>query len=648
MGAATTLLLRRMTTADPAEARTLGLQAMAADTALLKAHPELKGQVDRDQKMILAKFDQLGIDIKKKGKNIVDNTAAGVAGLAAALAKPGEQVAQLVDRQMTVAEQKYLAHMASLGYTSAQAKAFVKSGEATGTFFMGGQGPGTTPSSIGMGGGGTTGGAPAGAHGPGRARGGRIAGRGLMDTVPIAPGQLAAPGELVVNRHTERKVDALLGRQGTLGRLVGGETRPHHAPIAAKSGIMPGLATGGRVEDMITQVAGQFGLDPLAWASILWHESGLNPSSIGDHGTSFGLAQLHIGGALGNMSVAQARQYLDPMLNLQFAGRQMAGMGLSGLTGPAAVSAYSRIFERPADPGAEIADAMRYYNSHGNLFSGTGPHAGAPAGGGGGSPLMRAISAASGIDAHHYPYVWGGGHGAIGVPNGGGFDCSGSTSAVLGAAGLLSAPMVAASFMHWGVPGYDPNGINVVASPSHVYMMLNGRAFGTSSANPGGGAGWFSGGIRPGFVVNHVANPGAASVAPLRLAATSGGLTGQPGGLALGATGGQAAALNAAAARADGGLGFATGGRVRFGGWFGSGGTITASRPTLVGIGDSGTETATITRGGRGGGGHSFSVHIGNIVNHGGDVRREIEAAFDTLARKLETQGMVDDSEVLV
>jgi hypothetical protein len=676
--AATTLDLRRMTGADVDVARDVGLARLKADREMLKAHPELKGQVERDEKEILKRFDKLGIDIKKKGRTIVDNTAEGVKGLAAQLAKPGEQVAQLVDTAMTKAEKRYIAHMRSLGYSEAAAKKFVAQGEQTGDWFMGSQAPPTTPSSTGMGGGGSTGGgAPVGAHGPGRARGGRIPGRGLMDTVPIAPGQMAAPGELVVNRHTENKVDRLLGRPGALGGMVNGETRPHHAK----------MATGGRVSDaLIGQVASQYGLDPAAWAAIMWHESRLNPSAIGDSGTSFGLTQLHIGGALGNMSVAQARQYLDPMMNLQFAGAAMQRMGLSGLTGPAAISAYSRQFERPANPAAEIADALAFYRTHAGNYAGTssglgeakmgvmpglargGRVGGLDLSGGyaGGSALARAIRAANAIDSQHYPYAWGGGHGRIGVPSSGtrhssggpmgvGFDCSGATSAVLGAAGLLGSPTVAKSFMSMFARGYDPNGINVVASPSHVYMMLAGHAFGTSTANPNGGAGWFSGGIRSGFVVNHVGNPGAlgdvgvGGAPALGLRPTAGGLAGFPGAQAMGATGAQAAVLNRAAGRADAtaGLGFATGGRVGWGGWFAGGGRVRASRPTLIGIGDGpGTETATITKGGSGGG-HTFVVRIGQIVNHGGDVEAEIDRAFRSLANRLKSQGVVDDSEVM-
>src|SRR4051812_13892113 len=130
-------------------------------------------------------------------------------------------------------------------------------------------------------------------------------------------------------------------------------------------------------------------------------------------------------------------------------------------------------------------------------------------GGGGGQPvklggsaggiISTLIAAANQIDSHHYAYSWGGGHNSR---FSGPYDCSGAVSAVLHAAGLISRPMVSGDFMHWGAPGRGA--VTIYANASHVYMSINGRFFGTSYSNPGGGAGWFRGGARPGFAVVHV------------------------------------------------------------------------------------------------------------------------------------------------
>jgi hypothetical protein len=98
-----------------------------------------------------------------------------------------------------------------------------------------------------------------------------------------------------------------------------------------------------------------------ALAAVANAESGLDPGSIGDSGSSFGLFQLHQGGALGNMSNSKAREYLDAFRNASFAARQIRAMGLHNLTGKAAIAAFVSKFERPANPSGEIARAYAWY-----------------------------------------------------------------------------------------------------------------------------------------------------------------------------------------------------------------------------------------------------------------------------------------------
>ncbi|MFN2616122.1 MAG: peptidoglycan-binding protein [Thermoleophilaceae bacterium] len=122
-----------------------------------------------------------------------------------------------------------------------------------------------------------------------------------------------------------------------------------------------------------------------------------------------------------------------------------------------------------------------------------------PKGGTVGDMIAAMMSAARQIDRRHYAYSWGGGHNAS---FSGPYDCSGAVSAVLHAAGLLNSPRVSGGFMHWGAPG--PGAVTIYANAGHVYMSILGHYFGTTHANPGGGAGWFKGGPRPGFAVVHV------------------------------------------------------------------------------------------------------------------------------------------------
>jgi hypothetical protein len=68
--------------------------------------------------------------------------------------------------------------------------------------------------------------------------------------------------------------------------------------------------------DTLTAAAAKAKMTAREFAYFLataWHESGLNPSAVGDGGTSFGLFQMHAGGA-GGKTVTEARRYLDPQL----------------------------------------------------------------------------------------------------------------------------------------------------------------------------------------------------------------------------------------------------------------------------------------------------------------------------------------------
>jgi hypothetical protein len=114
--------------------------------------------------------------------------------------------------------------------------------------------------------------------------------------------------------------------------------------------------------------------------------------------------------------------------------------------------------------------------------------------------LKAIIDKAKAINRRHFPYVWGGGHN---TSFSGPYDCSGAVSAVLHAAGFLkSGPKVASEFEHFGHAG--PGRVTIYACSTHVYMEICGHFFGTSSANQGGGAGFFDGSPTPGFVIRHV------------------------------------------------------------------------------------------------------------------------------------------------
>jgi cell wall-associated NlpC family hydrolase len=76
------------------------------------------------------------------------------------------------------------------------------------------------------------------------------------------------------------------------------------------------------------------------------------------------------------------------------------------------------------------------------------------------------------------PYVWGGGHGKW-VDKG--YDCSGSVSFVLAAAGYLKAPLASGPLMSWGEPGRG-KWVTIYSSAGHVFMVVAGIRFDTSGA----------------------------------------------------------------------------------------------------------------------------------------------------------------------
>ena len=80
------------------------------------------------------------------------------------------------------------------------------------------------------------------------------------------------------------------------------------------------------------------------------------------------------------------------------------------------------------------------------------------------------------------PYKYGGGHGRW---NDTGYDCSGSVSYVLHAAGLLSQALDSSQFMTWGEAGRG-TWVTIRTNPGHAYMIVAGLRFDTSARSETG------------------------------------------------------------------------------------------------------------------------------------------------------------------
>src|SRR5207237_7586865 len=75
------------------------------------------------------------------------------------------------------------------------------------------------------------------------------------------------------------------------------------------------------------------------------------------------------------------------------------------------------------------------------------------------------------------PYLYGGGHGSF---HANAYDCSGSVSYALAAAGLVTSPLDSTAFESWGEPG-PGRWITVYANPGHAFMVVAGWRFDTGA-----------------------------------------------------------------------------------------------------------------------------------------------------------------------
>ena len=129
----------------------------------------------------------------------------------------------------------------------------------------------------------------------------------------------------------------------------------------------------------IVQRARQYGLDPAAVLAVWTHE-GLS-GGIGDHGTSFGPGQMHIGGVY-DSAVAEAgappgsdptaaNNWANSPAGIDFALSKVAGVA-RGLRGYGAINAIVRSFENPLQPDAEVANAEASYPQASYVAAGVG------------------------------------------------------------------------------------------------------------------------------------------------------------------------------------------------------------------------------------------------------------------------------------
>jgi cell wall-associated NlpC family hydrolase len=97
------------------------------------------------------------------------------------------------------------------------------------------------------------------------------------------------------------------------------------------------------------------------------------------------------------------------------------------------------------------------------------------------------------------PYVYGGGHGSFAAA---GYDCSGSVSYVLHAAGLLETPQDSSGLESYGDPGPGRH-ITIYANSGHALLTIDGRRFDTIAFQETGTRWSSTTGDTSGYVVRH-------------------------------------------------------------------------------------------------------------------------------------------------
>lgn len=191
--------------------------------------------------------------------------------------------------------------------------------------------------------------------------------------------------------------------------------------------------------------------------------------------------------------------------------RDSATARLSGLNARLRTLEAKAAAEAAAAARAAAARAAAAASAGAGSGSGSGP-VGTPSGPGGlatdsggmvqppaGAPAAVAQVIAAGNAIATLPYIWGGGHGSFQAA---GYDCSGSVSYALAAAGLLSSPLDSTGFESWGDPG-PGRWITVFANAGHAWMEVAGWRFDTVALAETGTRWAQGGGEFGGFVERH-------------------------------------------------------------------------------------------------------------------------------------------------
>jgi peptidoglycan hydrolase CwlO-like protein len=181
-------------------------------------------------------------------------------------------------------------------------------------------------------------------------------------------------------------------------------------------------------------------------------------------------------------------------LQKQYAAAQAAAAAAARAAAAAAAAAQARATQQSTQQTAAQATEQVNQEASGYAINTAGAVTAPP-----GAPAVVQEMFAAGDRIATLPYIWGGGHGSFVSA---GYDCSGSVSYVLNAAGLLSAPEVSGDFESFGDAGAGQY-VTIYANAGHVWMEIDGWRFDTVALAEDGSRWSQGGGEYAGFVVRH-------------------------------------------------------------------------------------------------------------------------------------------------
>lgn len=222
----------------PAGAKILGENTLAWAREQARANPALLGQVHRLEREIKRSFSRTGQHVAIVNGRILTGSRKEWDDISTAISSRAEEARQEASDSFTALQRQAVGSLTSMGFNRGQARRIVQDMEHGGK--RGRQAKHYTQNAAQARGPGPR--TPQGLNAPGRYRalGGkayRLPGRGLHDTVQMADGGLGAPGEMVIARHTEQRLNRKLlnsREPTTVGREVGRETREHSKPFRAE------------------------------------------------------------------------------------------------------------------------------------------------------------------------------------------------------------------------------------------------------------------------------------------------------------------------------------------------------------------------------------------------------------------------------